>query len=843
MLTGDQVSHYRITGKLGEGGMGEVYLGFDEKLHRKVALKALRSPHRSSPAYKARFIREAQILSKLDHPCICRIYDFVETEEGDFLVLELVEGENLRRALANGLDSKLSLKISLQVAEVLAVTHAAGIVHRDLKPENIVLTPESSIKVLDFGVASLRAPLGGSSAAAAVENDPSVPALDPESAAQAETEVGPAQPLDPGDEATIDAVALAWTHHGQIIGTPSYMSPEQAAGKPATAAGDMYSLGLLMQEIFTGRRPYPKDLDPQEFFRRVLKGETELVIGVGSDLSQLISQLKAFAPTQRPTAVAALERLRWIQEKPRRRLRKLAVAASILVALLAGFKYTVDLSRERTAALEAQADAELRKSQAEDLIEYMLGDLRKKLAPVGRLDILDDVGDKAMDYFASLSETDLTDEELLRRSRALTQIGEVRLAQGSLPQASQAFEEALQLSLQLVNRNPQDEKRLFGLGTAHFWVGFAFWRQDNLNGAQEQFQAYRQVAEQLVKLDPSSSDWQLELGYAHSNLGSVLEAQGNLKAALEQFQLCLEVEERLSRQSPDDPDLKLDLAKSHNAVANVLEKQGNLSEAMRHFLKDLEIKRELVSRDPENAVWQDDLSRSLNLVGNLYVATGDNSRALELYQEAVQILERLAGRDPANLVWQRGLAINRSRVGTALRLQNRVHSAVQALAASVAKMETLVASNPGDARWQKDLARIRIFLGEALLEQGAVLEALRLTDSSLQILKSVGRSGKGDPLDRVLQSKAHFLASQVYQRRGDLEVEESRLQQAFQAIEPMQENTADHLLLDLKARILLSLKQINEARPVLQQLRSIGYRRTDFWEFCRRYGLPYGEGI
>ena len=133
--------------------MGEVYVGFDETLKRRVALKAIHSEHRLHAESKTRFLREAQILSQLDHPNICRVYDYIEDEAGDWLILELIEGKSLRPALEGGLDWAARLKIAEQIADVLVVTHAAGVVHRDLKPGNVMITVSGDVKVLDFGLA------------------------------------------------------------------------------------------------------------------------------------------------------------------------------------------------------------------------------------------------------------------------------------------------------------------------------------------------------------------------------------------------------------------------------------------------------------------------------------------------------------------------------------------------------------------------------------------------------------------------------------------------------------------------------------------------------------------
>src|SRR5688572_25272143 len=145
-LAAGSLGHIRILGALGSGGMGEVFAGFDETLQRRVALKSIHRRHHLGAGVKARFLREARILSQLDHPNICRIYDYIEGEERDFLVLELFEGETLTSAIAAGMPAALRLEVAEQVARALAAAHQKGVVHRDLKPQNVMLTAEGQVK-------------------------------------------------------------------------------------------------------------------------------------------------------------------------------------------------------------------------------------------------------------------------------------------------------------------------------------------------------------------------------------------------------------------------------------------------------------------------------------------------------------------------------------------------------------------------------------------------------------------------------------------------------------------------------------------------------------------------
>src|SRR5688500_7266975 len=239
-LIGRQFGHIRVTEVVGEGGMGAVYAGHDQKLDRKVALKVLHADQRLDEEARERLLREARALSKVDHPNICRIHDYIETHDLDLLVLEYIDGRTLQSAIENGLPHTEKLRIALAVAEVLVRAHRAGIVHRDLKPENVMLTKTGEVKVLDFGLARWlhrgRKSDGHQGAGPLLNVRDSDPAV-------GETMAMPsARPSDIFPSGRREFLATAV---GITLGTPLYMSPEQARGEALTPASDMFSFGLL----------------------------------------------------------------------------------------------------------------------------------------------------------------------------------------------------------------------------------------------------------------------------------------------------------------------------------------------------------------------------------------------------------------------------------------------------------------------------------------------------------------------------------------------------------------------------------------------------------------------
>ena len=218
-LAGSRIGPYQIVGRLGAGGMGEVYRARDPRLDRSVAVKVLTSSRGSTPEELERFEREARAIARVSHPNICTVYDVGQDAGVPFLVMELLEGETLaERVLRGPVPIDAALAIATQIAEALDELHSKGVVHRDLKPSNVMLTA-SGVKLLDFGLAKLR---------------------------DGEYE-------DKVEKAT---KSLHLTGQGTVLGTLPYMAPEQVEGRPADARTDTFALGVVLYEMITGRAPF-----------------------------------------------------------------------------------------------------------------------------------------------------------------------------------------------------------------------------------------------------------------------------------------------------------------------------------------------------------------------------------------------------------------------------------------------------------------------------------------------------------------------------------------------------------------------------------------------------------
>jgi serine/threonine-protein kinase len=297
-MIAETIGPYRVLGKLGGGGMGEVYRARDTKLNRDVALKILPEGFARDPDRRARFEREAQLLASLNHPHISGIYGVEEGRAADgtaigALVLELVEGPTLADRIARGpipLDE--ALPIARQIADALEAAHERGIVHRDLKPANITLRADGTVKVLDFGLAKALAPEGASAAAGGHSMSPTI-------------------------------AAPAMTEAGMILGTVAYMSPEQARGKDVDERTDIWAYGCVLFEMLTGRPAFDGESGP-DMLARVIEREPDF----------------ARLPTGTPPSIVRLVR-RALTKDRQMRLPDIAVARLEIADAMAGADATL----------------------------------------------------------------------------------------------------------------------------------------------------------------------------------------------------------------------------------------------------------------------------------------------------------------------------------------------------------------------------------------------------------------------------------------------------------------------------------------------------------------------
>jgi serine/threonine protein kinase/predicted Zn-dependent protease len=732
-MIGETVSHYRIVGKLGHGGMGVVYIAEDLHLERRVAIK-FSSAARDNEAYRARFLREARAASALNHPHIARIYDYGESADGQpFLVMELVTGEDLARLLARGGLSVLqSVRIVEEVAEALAEAHRNGIIHRDIKPSNIVINERGQVKVLDFGLAKLY-------------QEPS---------------------QIPEDSPTLASSATA---AGVVLGTPSYMSPEQAREAPLAPRSDLFALGSVLYECLAGKRAFgggnsveilagvlyfdppppsrfdprvPPPLDavvlkalaknPDDRYQSALEMLTDLRAAREGLTQPDTQETEVFpapgVPTPPPTANlwSSLHTL----TGPLRRSR--TTAALSVVLLLAAFVGAWWMFTDRTyrASPEAQRWYQEGVAALRDGTYYKASKALEQAA--NRDPQFSMAHARLAEAYQELDLTDKAREEMLRAAPPVSS--------PLLSRSERLYQQALQLTLtgkltdaaglyrDLLARAPADDK-----ANAYLDLGRAYERSENIQDAAE---AYRQATRRQSQ-NPAA--WlRLAMLYgrqlqqeratqAFDQAAQLYRGLSNLEGAVEVLYQRAVVANRIANYSAarDLLGQALKLSTDIGSISQEIQALLQLSAAeyrgSSNFTEAQADARKAIEMARANGL-ESLTARGLVDLGNAYFLKGDVDEAREAYTQSLDYARRFhSERNEARALFGLGnLALRYGDVEEAIRN-------VQ---------QSLVWYQRGG--YQKETANALVLLARAQRQKGDYAAALESFERQLQIGKQIG---------------------------------------------------------------------------------------------------------
>ncbi len=807
--------NWTLVKRVGEGGFGEVWLAehkSGEKRVFKFCFEAARLRALKREVTLFRLLKEA--LGHRDD--IARILDWNFDDAPYFLEAEYTEGGSLVDWAAGqgGLGEVplvTRLELAAEVAEALAGAHSVGILHKDVKPENVLVTLDREgrprARLTDFGIGLL-------------------------------TE---RERLEAPGFTALGFTETALPAESSGAGTLGYLAPELIEGKPATIQADVYSLGVLLYQLAVGdfartlapgwRRDVADDLLAEDIAHFV-DGRPERRPASAREVAQ---RLRTLEPRRRARAEEEA-RLQTFERAQRRRKTATAVAVAALVVMAAVAVMAVRESRARRDAEASREKAALRREQAEDLIGFMLGDLRGKLAPVNRLEVLDDIGAKAMRYFAAVPAEELSDEELARRSMALYQIGDVRMRQGTLGTAAQAFEESLELARALAERDPGNGDRLFGLGQSHFWVGNVYWLERDLDRAQREFEAYLNLGKKLVALDPERDEWRVELAYGYSNVGRVLEARGDSAAALGHYRELARILEGLIAAHPERHDWRAEWAVSQDLLGGCMESQGDFIEALEHYETNLRIIQDLVEQHPDHTGWKEKLITSISYVGVTLVQLGRLDHALPYLERNVALARDLTAIDVANSRWHSKLAIAELDLARILARRGDEESREHLKAAWVI-VRRLTRQDPTNRRLQLDLADVRNVRAAELALAGRLDAALQETLATQEALEELASTNPGDRRIALLLSECRLLLGEVSSRMGRVDVARAAWVGAYEVISPFTVHSRAGTFLAPQARALFHLGREMEAGDLVEELRAQGYVDRHLERLVRQRGI------
>ncbi|SEJ05694.1 toll/interleukin-1 receptor domain-containing protein [Frateuria terrea] len=479
------------------------------------------------------------------------------------------------------------------------------------------------------------------------------------------------------------------------------------------------------------------------------------------------------------------------RELQRRNRRLTALACLALLVMLVTSLLAID-------AVIARHAAERRQKQAEALVDFMLGDLNDKLAQVQRLDIMEAVDDKAMDYFQSLPPTDITDEALQQRAKALEKIGSVRSDQGHLAAAMAAFQAAAQVAGPLADAAPDDPERQTSYAEILAFIGMTDWNLGDLDAAQRHFEEARNVLQraqshaagdpELIflltsidnnighvfeargKLDqaeaeyrrmlvrctalvagrPPNAQWISQLGAAHNNLGKTALVRGDLAAALAEYAADDAIETGLSARDPKDNDQRENTVRVRATLGRTSMMVGNTPAGLLQMQQALDMATQLAKVDPSQTSFQQKVALYSSQLARFRRLTGDLPGASALVHQSLRIYSALTRQDPANADWQQGLAEARSEQAAQALAAGRDDLALGQVGAALKLLDPLLAKQPDDRATLLDTATARLQL--AALTRDAP-RARQLRERTLLLLQKVS-SGRGDPRLLALQTDA-----------------------------------------------------------------------------------------
>jgi len=680
---GSRIGAYKIVREIGHGGMGTVYLGErdDKQYRQQVAIKLI-NPGLGGETIRRRFHNEMQILADLNHPNIARLFDGGQTPDGvPYLVMEYVEGSPINHYCNDrNLSTEQRLKLFCTVCDAVQYAHQHLVIHRDIKPGNILVTSEGLPKLVDFGIAKL------------LHNGKSIP----------------------------DATATVMPFM-----TPQYASPEQVYGLSATTATDIYSLGVVLYELLTGRSPYRlKSRVPHELAQAILDQEPQRQRLKG-DLDNIVLMAMRKEPQRRYASAQqfAEDIHRHLDGLPVRarqdtfsyragkfiRRRKLAVAAAalILLTLLVGIITTAWQAR---VARAERARAERRFNEVRQLANSIVFEVHDAIVNLpGSTQARALIVERGLNYLDSLAQDAAGDRGLQRElAAAYEKLGAVQYTPsvahlGDLEGALQSHRKAAALREALVAANPNNRDYRRELLDSYWFIATLLGKQGD---SQRELQMLRQqlpARQELAAAEKTDFVDRYNLAGTYAYIGSLSMKMGDVQGALENQREALKIRETLVALDPNAARSRRALTISYEYLGLATDLAGDTKGALELQQRGLEMRESLVAADPLNTDLRLMLIESHRYVGDLFFKLGDLQQASAHYQKQLSMNEEMVAADPANAQFQSNKAVALTKVGDIAARSKRTAEALSKYNEAFRILEKLSTTTKQDISIRQDL--------------------------------------------------------------------------------------------------------------------------------------------
>jgi tetratricopeptide (TPR) repeat protein len=515
------------------------------------------------------------------------------------------------------------------------------------------------------------------------------------------------------------------------------------------------------------------------------------------------------------------------REAARRQRRLLAIATlSVFVMIV-----TTALAVQAVIARHA---AERRQKQAEALVAFMLGNLTDKLSQVSRLDVMESVNDKAMDYLQSLPTEDVSEQSLEQRATVLVKIGNVRRDQGHLPEALQSYQSADALSAKLAQAAPADIARQLTYAHTRTYIGTTYWYQGELDRAEENFGVAQVILQRARPLAPENPELLYQLSTINNNVGHVLEGRGRYDQALAQYQSMLALAQRLVQIEPGNRRWGSQAGLGHNNLAKMNLLRGDLATALGEYRADLDIESALARGDPKDNEQAEKVVLSRAALARTLVLTGDVGNGIAQFRQTLDEVARLLTIDADNTSFLEDDGLYSLQLARALRATGDVAGASRLAARGLDIFERLTRKDSANFGWQRALAG-------ACAEQAELARAGKKTGlarehatRALAILEPqlARRPGDRDTVLATLGART-LLASVA----DDANRTSGLLGQVLQTTDAQASGRSDPRLLALQIDALLALGRVAEAKAMLPTVWASGFREPHFVALLGARGL------
>jgi eukaryotic-like serine/threonine-protein kinase len=495
----------------------------------------------------------------------------------------------------------------------------------------------------------------------------------------------------------------------------------------------------------------------------------------------------------------------------RRQRRLAAVAGSSLVGMLIATGLALTAIQARDAARE-------QRREAEGLVGFMLGDLRARLEPIGRLDALDAVGSRALAYYEKQDKSELSDEALAQRSRALTLMGETASLRGDLDGALRRYREAMVSTAELARRYPEDPQRRYDHAQNVFWVGDVAEKRGDHSGAESAMREYKRLADQMVGIEPGNPKWQMEVKYANTNLGVLLYKQRRFDEASRRFEEALVMVERIAAANPGDETARKSIPVTLAWLADAQFGLGRIDEAI------AKRERQLATLDQLGEISSDVEYRDMGITARRALARwlasrGATKEALSYARRGVAMAEQLVLTEPQNMIWIEAAAGAKLDLAAILLANDNVSAAAVETRSACDLAGRLIARDAKVIVW-KSLAI------ECLARRAAISSATGARVEAATLARQVAAAAAARPDSAA----TGFARAEAYKLLGDILIRQGDGAAAVKAWEaalaswpqPARESPRE---LAIKAALLSSLGRRGEAQTLVGKLDAMGYRR------------------